>query len=556
MLTFKAASLDLAGSYKIKATNSSGSIEHTFQITVEAAPYVIRNLADKISVKENEEITFDCEIGGVPAPKISWTKKGEEIIENELMRLLSDETNRKYGINMKATQGDAGVYTLLASNKVGKVTLKTEVSVLGKLKILLISAYNNHTNLFSFKAAPKFIRKLIDTQVVEKRITKLEVEILATPKPTVEWYKNGVKLEGDERITSHDAKGGVYQLLIKNSRKDDGGVYICKAINEIGSVECTAHLDIEMAPQFLKKLEKLEAVEDCEVDWFFQVNGIPRPKITFNRNNNLVELETEQNKKFYELKSLDDNVYCLHFINVRKLDEGNWSCLAANSAGTVSCVNKLETVPLTAPKFIEGLKDSRIPENQNNRIVVKIQGVPFPQIEWFFGDKQLIPGQSSKYKFERDVYYGTFTLTINDCQPDTDSGLYKARISNRGGECTTEGVYTVKGFAPRFVDKPEKIYALANQVASFATVIEADPKPLVTWFKGRNQLDDSKDIRISSDEGINAYFMEIQNCKQKDAATYLVSATNEFGTETCSVTLIITTNPEEVPDYKTLLMKR
>ena len=343
--------------------------------------------------------------------------------------------------------------------------------------------------------------------------------------------------------------------MIKNSKKDDGGVYICKAINEIGSVECTAQLCIEMAPQFLKKLEKLDAVEGCEADWFFQVNGIPRPKITFNRNNNLLELDSEQNKKFYELKSLDDNVYCLHFINIRKQDEGNWSCLASNSAGTVSCVSKLETVPLAEPKFIEGLKDINIPEYQNNRIEVKVSGVPFPQIEWFKGDTELKPGQS-KYKFERDAYNGIFTLIINDCQPNSDSGLYKAHIYNPGGECWSQGVYTVKGYAPRFIDKPEKVYALANQVASFATVIEADPKPIVTWFKGRNQLNDSKETKIYSDESINAYFMEIENCKQKDAATYLVSATNQFGTETCSVTLIITTNPEDVPDYKNLLIKR
>ena len=212
-------------------------------------------------------------------------------------------------------------------------------------------------------------------------------------------------------------------------------------------------------------------------------------------------------------------------------------------------------MPLSAPEFTKGLKDCNIPEYQNNRVEVKVSGVPFPQIEWFKEDKKLVPPQN-KYKFERDMGCGSFTLVINDCQPDNDSGLYKARIYNPGGDCWTQGVYTIKGFAPRFVDKPEKIYVLANQTASFATVIEADPKPVVTWFKGRNQLQDSKETKIYSDDSINAYFMDVENCRQKDAATYLVSATNEFGTETCSVTLIITINPEEALDYKTLLMKR
>jgi hypothetical protein len=136
----------------------------------------------------------------------------------------------------------------------------------------------------------------------------LEAEVQVIPKPDIEWYKNGVKIENDERYQIHDAKGGVYQLLIKILKKEDSGIYICKAFNEIGEVECKAQLSTEMAPQFLKKLEKLEAVEECETDWFFQVSGIPRPKITFNKNNQTIEWDSEQNKKFYELKSLDDNV--------------------------------------------------------------------------------------------------------------------------------------------------------------------------------------------------------------------------------------------------------
>lgn len=50
--------------------------------------------------------------------------------------------------------------------------------------------------------------------------------------------------------------------------------------------------------------------------------------------------------------------------------------------------------------------------------------------------------------------------------------------------------------------------------------------------------------------------MEIANCKPKDAGTYQVTATNEFGTETAPVTLIITQNPDDVVDPKTKLKNR
>ena len=129
MLNIKVANLEHAGNYKVKATNTCGTIEHNFKIIVEAAPFVIRNLPDKVNVRENEEISIDCEIGGVPPPKVSWSRKGEDILDNEFFKLY--EENNKYGLHIKASQADAGLYTLVASNKVGKLTLKTEVLVTG-----------------------------------------------------------------------------------------------------------------------------------------------------------------------------------------------------------------------------------------------------------------------------------------------------------------------------------------------------------------------------------------------------------------------------------------
>ncbi len=104
-----------------------------------------------MNVKENQDLFFDCEIGGVPTPKITWTKKGEELVENESTKLINDANNNKYGVNIKTTQADAGVYTLLAANKIGKVTLKTEVTILGNFnfKILIYFLKLKYFNLIS-----------------------------------------------------------------------------------------------------------------------------------------------------------------------------------------------------------------------------------------------------------------------------------------------------------------------------------------------------------------------------------------------------------------------
>ena len=204
-------------------------------------------------------------------------------------------------------------------------------------------------------------------------------------------YKNGQLIIHDERIVSHDAKGGVYQLLIKNSKNDDAGTYTCKAINDIGECECTALVVVEMAPQFVKKLDKLEAVESCDAEWNFQLIGLPKPEITFNKNNKPVTVSDTD--EFYNLKELGENNYALYFKSVRPDDVGSWTCQASNNAGTVSCIGKLETLPLTEPAFVKGLSDRNIQIDVDNKIEIKVSGIPVPQIEWFKDDIKLTQGQ-------------------------------------------------------------------------------------------------------------------------------------------------------------------
>lgn len=386
-------------------------------------------------------------------------------------------------------------------------------------------------------------------------MTRLEAEILGVPKPQIVWLKNGEVIKNDDRFQAHDAKGGVYQLLIKNSKKEDTGLYVCRAINEIGQAECTAQLVIEMQPQFLKKLEKLTAVESCEAEWVFQLVGIPKPLIEFTRNNE--EIDLEKDKEFYTIQESEDYFYTLKFSQIRSKDVGNWTCSATNSAGKASCISKLETMPLAPPQFIKGLSDCRLPQDMDNRLEVKVSGVPFPKIQWFKDEKVIdFETQSNKYRSERDMNSGTWTLVILNCQIELDSGLYKARIYNQGGECSSEGNVKVKGHPPRFLEKPEKVYALSNSVAQFAALVDGEPTPIVTWAKGRNAMTEDFETKIYFDEQLGVHFLELQNTKSKDAGTYQVTATNEFGSATEPVTLIITQNAEDVVDLKKMLKNR
>jgi hemicentin len=534
-LNIKSVKPENFGNYTIKAKNEMGEAECSIQLSVDIAPSIIVPLAEKISVKENNVAELRCKIDGSPKPTVVWSKRGVDLVESADIEITNVDNEYILKINA-AKLTDSSAYNVVASNRVGKATSKTEVEV---------------------QTAPRFIRKIVDTQVIEKRLTKLEAEILAVPKPEIFWYKNGEQVAGpdDERIKSHDAKGGVYQLLVKNSCNDDTGTYVCKAVNECGEAQCSAQLVIEMAPQFLKKLEKLSAVEDCPAEWSFQLVGVPKPTIEFSKNNDAIDMVA--NADFYTIEEKEDYFYNLVFKNVRHKDIGNWTCLATNSAGQASCIARLETVPLTPPKFIKPLTDCRLPQDVDNDIEVIVSGIPFPQIEWFKDNVKIDFEQSaSKYKADKDMVTGGLILKIINSQFEKDSGLYKARIFNPGGDCSSEGNILVKGSPPRFIEKPEKIYVLANKTASFCCIVAGDPAPVVTWSKGRNVAIPDSDAKMYYDKELDAHIMEIDDCKQKDAGTYQVTATNEFGTETAPVTLIITANEEEAIDYKSNLKMR
>lgn len=531
ILSVPVTTADFDGAYKIRLSNEHGESTHEFNVIVEIAPFLATPLNEKYQVRENESLIIDFDLKGNPEPKITWIKKGEDIVPDDENGY--DIAKNKLIIK-SANPSHAGVYNLVANNKVGKFNAKIEIIVL---------------------IAPKFIRRIIDTQVIEKRVTKLEAEILAVPKANVKWLKNGAPIAFNDRVQAVEAKCGVYQLVIKNSQNDDMGVYVLTASNDVGEAESKAEIVIEKKPEFVKKLETLEAVFSCEAEWLFQLIGVPKPEITFSRNN--IDIDLASSSDVYELKDLDNNNYCLLFKNVSNEDAGSWACQAVNSAGRASCLSKLEVLALEGPKFIKELKDIMLPEEKDNKLDVVVTGRPFPQIEWFKNNELInIAADSSKYRLEKDMNRGTLSLVIRNCENETDSGSYKARIFNKGGEAESVCEVKIYGYAPRFVEKPEKLYTLVNQTVAFGAIIDAKPPATVTWSKARNELSNSDEINIYSDESINAYFMDIVSCKSKDAGTYQITATNEHGTETCSVTLILTQNEGEVVDHKALLLKR
>jgi hypothetical protein len=198
-----------------------------------------------------------------------------------------------------------------------------------------------------------------------------------------------------------------------------------------------------MAPQFTKKLERLDTVEDCEAEWYFQLTGVPKPVIEISRNSEKLDIEALSD--LYKLEELDDKMYCLKFKKVSNKDVGNWTIVASNTAGRASSVNRLESLPLAEPVFIKGLTNTQLQQDFDNKVDVIINGLPFPKVEWFKNEVKINFDTSRKYMSEIIKENGIARLYILNSKVDDDNGQYKVVISNQGGECSSEGFFTIKG---------------------------------------------------------------------------------------------------------------
>lgn len=68
-------------------------------------------------------------------------------------------------------------------------------------------------------------------------------------------------------------------------------------------------------------------------------------------------------------------------------------------------------------------------------------------------------------------------------------------------------------------------------------------------------MENNKTTRVYFNEATGQHVLEIDNIKKKDAGTYTVSISNEFGSDSCPATLMVTDKEEEAQDWKSALKK-
>ncbi|NXO55281.1 PALLD protein, partial [Aramus guarauna] len=341
-------------------------------------------------------------------------------------------------------------------------------------------------------------------------------------------------------------------------------------------------VDNSMSPYFEIKLKHYKIFEGMPVTFTCKVAGNPKPKIYWFKDGKQISKRSDH----YRIQREPDGTCSLHTAASTLDDDGNYTIMAANPQGRVSCTGRLmvqavnqrgrspwspsgqphmrrprsrsrdsgdENEPIQErffrPHFLQAPGDLTVQEGKLCRMDCKasIAGLPTPDLSWQLNGRPIRPDSSHKMLVREN---GVHSLII---EPVTarDAGIYTCIASNRAGENTfsLELVVAAKEVhkAPVFIEKLQNTGVTEGFPVRLECRISGEPSPQIFWKKENESLTYNTD-RVSMHQDNYGYIcLLIQGATKEDAGWYTVSAKNEAGIVSCTARLDVYTQWQQPP---------
>ncbi|XP_055358418.1 myopalladin isoform X2 [Betta splendens] len=308
-----------------------------------------------------------------------------------------------------------------------------------------------------------------------------------------------------------------------------------------------------IAPVFDKKLRSFRATEGGPVTFSCKIVGIPIPKVYWFKDGKQILKKNLRYKKIRE----GDGTCALHIESTTSDDDGNYTVMAANPQGRLSCSGHLivQTGPsrnrmtpvqpqrvrsriqevegeqthehVFRPHFVQAPGDLLAHEGRLCRLDCKVSGLPSPELMWLVNGRPIYPDLTHKMLVQENSIH---SLVI-DPLTQSDGGTYTCIASNKAEREMKH--------PPQFVEKLQNMGIPEGSPVRLECRVLAVPPPRIFWKKDNDPLDKSKD-RFSMTQDPTGYVcLLIQPTTKDDAGWYTVSARNEAGVMACTCRLDI-----------------
>uniref|UniRef100_A0A8D3DLU9 Neural cell adhesion molecule L1 n=1 Tax=Scophthalmus maximus TaxID=52904 RepID=A0A8D3DLU9_SCOMX len=268
-------------------------------------------------VLQGEELLLECIAAGVPTPRITWTRDGEDLAATPRMRFKN--FNKMIQIP-KASFEDVGEYVCAATNKIG---------------------YIEHTITVRVKAAPFWLEKPSDLVLAPEENGRLVCRTDGAPRPTVAWFVNG------EPIESRQVSGDT--LSFRSVTAANTAVYQCNASNQYGYLLANAFVNVLHAtPRILGPSNELVKVTEGSRTFLdCRYFGSPVPDLRWSK---------------YGQGNLEGNRFRTHgngTLEIKRIqieDQGTYLCVVSNIAGR----DQKPTLIVTRPQSMKVIRGSDV----------------------------------------------------------------------------------------------------------------------------------------------------------------------------------------------------
>ncbi|KAL0973421.1 hypothetical protein UPYG_G00203360 [Umbra pygmaea] len=328
-------------------------------------------------------------------------------------------------------------------------------------------------------SAPRIVEHPSDLIVSKGEPATLNCKAEGRPSPTVEWYKDGERVETDRDNPRSQRmllpSGSLFFLRIVHGRrsKPDEGSYVCVARNYLGeAVSHNASLEVALLRDDFRQnpADVMVAAGEPAVLECMPPRGHPEPSISWKKDSANVDDRDER---------ITIRGGKLMITNARKSDAGKYVCVGTNMVGERES-DIAELTVLERPSFVKRPGSQVVLVDQSVEFRCEARGDPVPTVRWRKEDGEMPKG---RYEIRED-----HTLKIRRLT-SADVGSYTCVAENMVGKAEASASLTVHvvSVPPAFVVRPRNQVVAVGRTVTFQCEATGNPQPAIFWQREGSQ---------------------------------------------------------------------
>ncbi|XP_067452563.1 hemicentin-1 isoform X1 [Thunnus thynnus] len=475
-----------SGLYVCVASNIAGNLTQSIQLSV-LVPPSIQAGPRVMKVQVGHHVELPCVVRGVPEPTITWTKDDKRYPVSPGGSLAFSHVRLD----------DEGTYTCTASNTAGRdeAQVQLQVQVPPVVEVL----------------EPPFNSPLQE-RVANQRIA-FPCPAKGLPKPVIRWSRNGQELTGNEPGVSILEDGTL--LILASVSPLDNGEYVCAAVNDAGSTERKYQLKVNVPPDFRGSdtSGNVTVVLSQPTSLVCDVTGSPTPVITWYKDG--IPVVASNSVQILDMGKT------LKLLKAATADAGSYSCKAINIAGSTE---KDFFLDVLIPPTIEGSGSSQDVSailKQEISLECKVQGVPFPTIQWYKDRKLVFLGDPNLEVTNRGQVLRIKSARLGD------QARYQCSVMNTAGKQSKD--FNLSVYVPPSIkggNLTTEVTALLDTVVTLECEARGVPLPTITWYRKGEAILSNRQAQYI-DRG---HYLKIPRAQASDAGQYTCKVTSVAGT--------------------------